>query len=183
MAPYINPVHYDYRAALASCDGSANAGAVYARAEAGGRDEGGEDGRERGESIMPTRDIYRSSPGGDVILLLALGVCLGSAQAEAVPREGSLPASARPLTAKTAGEFATDCLSDETDCASVIGKSLMDNMELARALDICLPGADYAHGVVIWLNAHPEAAPMRTEDGIFLALKTIYACHGANDNS
>ena len=112
--------------------------------------------------------------------VLALGIYFGSAQAQTMPREFSLPASTRPLSAKTAGEFAADCLANEASCADMVGKSLMDNMNLASTTSICLPGTDYAHGVIYWLNAHPETAAMNTEDGIFLALKTIYACHGAN---
>jgi hypothetical protein len=117
-----------------------------------------------------------------ISFVLAMGVYLGTAQAEPLPRDIPTPAPVLPLTAGTAGEFAKDCVNNDMSCADVIGMTLTDKINFARTIPICLPGTDYAHGVVRWLNAHPETASMSTEDGIFLALKTVYACGGPNDH-
>ena len=118
---------------------------------------------------------------GGLSFALAMAVCLGAAQAKPATPENPAPAPVSPLTAKTAGEFARVCVNDERSCADVIGISLTDKINFASTSRICLPGTDYAHGVIQWLGAHPETASMRTEDGIFLALQTIYACGGPND--
>lgn len=117
-----------------------------------------------------------------ISFVLAMGVYLGAAQAASMPHEIPTPVPVRPLAARTAGEFAKDCVDYNAGCADVVGMSLMDKIDFARTSRICLPGTDYAHGVVQWLTAHPETASMSTEDGIFLALQTIYACGGPNDH-
>lgn len=143
---------------------------------------------------MLARDIHYSNACGDrvrplflprcgncaagVSFVLAMGICLSEARAESAPRENLAPASVQPFTAETAGEFVRVCISDNPSCADVIGVSLMNKIDFARTSRICLPGTDYAGGVVRWLSAHPETASMSTADGIFLALKTIYACGG-----
>ncbi len=118
---------------------------------------------------------------GGMGFVLAMAVCLSAAQAAPVTHDIPAPAAVSPLSAKTAGEFAKACVNDNSSCADVIGMSLMDKINFARTSRICLPGTDYAPDVERWLTAHPETASMSTEDGIFLALQTIYACGGPNN--
>ena len=41
---------------------------------------------------------------------------------------------------------------------------------------ICLPSLDYGKPVPAWLTSHAETHAMPTEDGIYLALKSLYPC-------
>ena len=88
----------------------------------------------------------------------------------------------QPYAARTAGELAKACIGEQAGCADIVGKSLMDKVGFGAPSDLCLPGPNYAHGVAAWLNAHPDAAGMEKEDGIFVALKALYSCEGPADH-
>ena len=99
-----------------------------------------------------------------------------SAQVQA---HGTVPANpSQPYRARTAGEFARECAGEQAGCADIIGKSLMDKIAFAPSSNLSLRGPDYAHRVAAWLNEHPKIAAMVTEDGIYLALKSLYSCGG-----
>jgi hypothetical protein len=91
-----------------------------------------------------------------------------------------LPPSS-PYAATTAGQFVTLCKADQGGCADIVGNVLMDKIQYSPTSHICLPGVNYADGVVPWLAAHPETANMPTADGIYLALTTIYKCGPPNN--
>jgi hypothetical protein len=74
------------------------------------------------------------------------------------------------------GQFLARCGRDHSGCADEIGNALLEKMVYDGAADICLPGADYTASVLDYLKAHPEAQNMPTEDGIYMAIRKIYAC-------
>ena len=71
-------------------------------------------------------------------------------------------------------EFLAACKTDSADCINEVGSAEMDKFEYNGTL--CLPSVDYAQPVPQWLTAHPDTLAMPTEDGIYLALKTLYPC-------
>ena len=120
-------------------------------------------------------------------LFFAAVFLLGAAPALAA-KAGTLPNYSlvidahSPYTAKTAGQFAADCQKDEASCASIIGDVLMARIQFfSPTSHICLPDEDYAAPVPTWLQAHPAAASMSVEDGVFAALSEIYRCGPPNN--
>jgi hypothetical protein len=98
----------------------------------------------------------------------------------------SLPAapsatSSSPYLATTAGAFAASCKGDEGGCADIIGNVLMDRIQYSPTSHICLPGVNYAGAIAPWLIAHPETSKMTVEDGVYLAITTIYKCGAPNN--
>lgn len=91
------------------------------------------------------------------------------------------PAQPAPVVlasnATTVGAFLTACNADQAGCSDEVGTALLDEMKYDGSSTLCLPSPDYAQPAIKWLNAHPEDKGMGTEDGIFLALKSLYACH------
>ena len=78
--------------------------------------------------------------------------------------------------ASTIRQFLPFCGKDQGGCADEVGMALNDKMVMDGTASICLPGPDYAGAAIAWLKAHPEVAAMPTEDGIYLALRKVYAC-------
>ena len=120
------------------------------------------------------------------LLTLMLTLCASSANAAAplVAGPGDVPFSqslTSPYAARTAGEFAAACEKDQASCTGRIGNVLMSRVLAPPAAHICLPGISYAGAVAPWLKAHPETASMNAEDGITLALTTIYKCGPPNN--
>lgn len=91
------------------------------------------------------------------------------------------PAQPAPVilasNATTVAAFLNACSADQAGCSDEIGTALLDKMKYDGTSTLCLPSPDYAQPAIVWLNTHPEDRGMATEDGIFLALKTLYACH------
>jgi len=86
-----------------------------------------------------------------------------------------------PYTATTAGQFAAACKIDQASCAAMIGNVLMDRIQFSPTSHICLPDITYGNAVGPWLAAHPETANMSVEDGVFLAITTLYKCGAPNN--
>jgi peroxiredoxin Q/BCP len=79
-----------------------------------------------------------------------------------------------PMFARTVNEYLAACITNESDCMDKVGSALMDRYQFSG--DICLPSIDYGIPVPGWLGAHPETHDMPTENGIYLALKSLYRC-------
>jgi hypothetical protein len=79
-----------------------------------------------------------------------------------------------PYSAATVNDFLVACRADPADCTNEVGSAEMDKFQFDGSL--CLPSIDYAKPVPGWLETHTETHAMRTEDGIYLALKTLYPC-------
>jgi hypothetical protein len=95
------------------------------------------------------------------------------------PRFSESPNS--PYAATTSSQFAADCGLDQASCLAMIGNILMDRIEFSPTSHICLPGITYGDAVAPWLRAHPETSNMSVEDGVFLAITTLYKCGAPNN--
>jgi hypothetical protein len=86
------------------------------------------------------------------------------------------PTSFRPFSAVTVSDYLAACTIHQNTCISEVGTALLNKIEFDAPSQICLPSVDYAAAVPKWLSNHPETSEMPTEDGIYLALKTLYPC-------
>ena len=86
------------------------------------------------------------------------------------------PFSFRPFSAVTVNDYLAACTIHQNTCISEVGTALLDKIHYEAAPEICLSSVDYAAAVPKWLGDHPETFKMPTEDGIYLALKTLYPC-------
>jgi hypothetical protein len=114
-------------------------------------------------------------------IIPVFSLLLSTASAWSAPAAPAPLAPASPYTAMTAGQFAASCKGDQGGCADVVGNVLMDKIQYSPTSHICLPGVNYADGVMPWLLAHPETANMSAADGIYLALTSIYKCGAPNN--
>jgi len=105
-------------------------------------------------------------------LILAAFGC--PAIAATTPSPAATPAS--PFASANVGDFLATCKANEGGCIDEVGTALMDKYDYSGNNSLCLTSVDYAEPVIIWLTQHSETRGMATEDGIFLALKTIYRC-------
>ena len=95
------------------------------------------------------------------------------------PATGVAPGTAispSVYAAATIRQFLTVCSNDQGGCADEVGNALINKMRFDGRSNICLPGPDYAGPALKWLDAHPEAQAMPTEDEIYLALQNVYPC-------
>jgi hypothetical protein len=104
----------------------------------------------------------------------------GAWSAPTAPVSPMLPPSS-PYAATTAGQFAASCKGDQGGCADIVGNVLMDKIQYSPTSHICLPGVNYVDAIVPWLLAHPETANMPAQDGIYLAITTVYKCGAPNN--
>ncbi len=88
-----------------------------------------------------------------------------------------LPASAQPAPAAqpTVGQLLASCTTNAQACPNAVSTVVLNN---DGSLHYCVAATldDYTRPVTDWLKAHPEDANMRQDDGIKLALSTVYAC-------
>ncbi len=78
------------------------------------------------------------------------------------------------FSAPTIGEFLVACKADQGGCIDEVGTAFMDKFQYQG--DICLPSVNYADAVPGWLESHAQTHAMATEDGIYLAMKSLYPC-------
>ena len=78
------------------------------------------------------------------------------------------------FSAPTVNEFLVACKADQGGCVDEVGIALMDKFQFQG--DICLPSVKYGDAVPGWLNSHAQTHAMPTEDGIYLAVKSLYPC-------
>jgi hypothetical protein len=102
------------------------------------------------------------------LLLLTSQSCFQQAYSQPAPP----PVSA--FSAPTVNDYLQACRIDQSACVDEVGSAMMDKFEYAG--DLCLTSVDYANAVPGWLSAHAETHSMPTEDGIYLALKSLYRC-------
>jgi hypothetical protein len=115
------------------------------------------------------------------MMLLVTGAPSIAATGNELPGYMPIVDAQSPYTATTAGQFARDCQHDEASCASIIGNVLMARIQFSPTSHLCLSDVDYANAVTPWLRAHPEAAALSVEDGVFLALNKLYKCGAPNN--
>lgn len=107
-----------------------------------------------------------------LLLLTAQSQAQPAAQSQAQPAASVLTTS--PFVAATVNDFLVACRGDRSACTDEVGSAMMDKFQFQG--DICLPSPDYADAVPGWLSAHAETYTLPTEDGIYLALKSLYRC-------
>jgi hypothetical protein len=131
--------------------------------------------------------IKSVSLAGAALLLTAMAANAAPATTPAMQASATVtralgsPSSTSPYTATTAREFANACKIDQSSCAAMVGQVLMDRIQFSPTSHVCLPGTQYANAVGPWLAEHPEDADMRPNDGIYLAITTIYKCGAPNN--
>jgi hypothetical protein len=94
---------------------------------------------------------------------------------------GAAPAPSAPLAnsvygAPTVGDFLIACRMDQGGCVDEVGTALMNKMDYSGVSKVCIASPNYGNAVPGWLSAHPATSNMATEDGIYLAIKTLYPC-------
>jgi len=105
------------------------------------------------------------------IALFFISAC-GVAAAQPASSTDQAPVSV--FSAPTVGEFLGACKADQGGCIDEVGSALMDKFQFRG--DICLPSVSYAAAVPGWLDSHAQTRTLATEDGIYLALKSLYPC-------
>ena len=105
---------------------------------------------------------------------LGAGLGMLSAVAMAFPARAQISRTPSPYTARTGAEFVAACNSDQLGCDGKVADVLLSGF--SPTTHICLPGPSYAGAVAPWLKAHPETAPLKTDEAISLALSTLYRC-------
>lgn len=71
-------------------------------------------------------------------------------------------------------DFLVACRADQSACIDEVGSAVMNKFEYGGI--ICLPSEDYGKPVPAWLAAHAETHAMPADDGIYLAVKSLYPC-------
>jgi hypothetical protein len=102
----------------------------------------------------------------------AAGAQTASFAARPAPLADEAPVSV--FSAPTVSGFLAACKADQGGCIDEVGSALMDKFQFRG--DICLPSINYADAVPGWLDSHNQTHAMATEDGIYLALKSLYPC-------
>lgn len=100
----------------------------------------------------------------------------------ALPAAGQQANSRSPFLAVTAGDFANACKNEKGGCADMIGEVLLNEILYSNTAHICLPDANYPDRIPTWLLAHPETSQMAVQDGIYLAITTLYRCSQPDRN-
>ena len=86
------------------------------------------------------------------------------------------PSSLRPYSAAVVEDYIAACKFHPDGCAFEIGEALMNKIELRGPAKVCLVSGYEEHVILDWLVSHPDTHQMPTQDGIYLAMKSIYPC-------
>jgi hypothetical protein len=81
-----------------------------------------------------------------------------------------------PFSAVTVKDYLASCKIHSDTCALEVGNALMDKIDFRGASQVCLNSGYDAHAILDWLISHPETHRMPTEDGIYLAMRSLYPC-------
>ena len=84
--------------------------------------------------------------------------------------------SPEPFSAVTVKDYLATCIIHNDTCALEVGNALIDKIDLRGASQVCLNSGYDAHEILDWLISHPETHGMPTEDGIYLAMRSLYPC-------
>ncbi|MDB5740053.1 MAG: hypothetical protein JWP16_1093 [Alphaproteobacteria bacterium] len=118
----------------------------------------------RANVVLPGRRLLATVLGSGLLLLSGF-------MADATALE---PAS--PVGAATVKVFLAGCRRDQGGCALAIGSVLLDRTNFTGPSAFCLRTTDYVGPLTRWLTDNPATAQMSPNEGIFLALKTVYPC-------
>jgi hypothetical protein len=113
-------------------------------------------------------------------LFLSLAFCiLGSSFVPATEPAAAQHAAQQtsPSEAATVSEFVTSCDRNISQCAFTMREAVLDKLLTRDATSICFTNVNPQEPVIAWLRAHPETYNMATEDGLYVAYKSLYPCH------
>lgn len=102
------------------------------------------------------------------VLILFLTALAGSVYAQ-IPQRA-------PFMATTVREFLNRCDRDTSECSFKLRMALLNHLNSPRATSVCIKDAHTQPAIIAWLKAHPEVQDMPTEDGIYVAYRTLYPC-------
>jgi hypothetical protein len=102
--------------------------------------------------------------------LLAAEMCISSSYAAP-----GIPMA--PSEATTVGKFLSICSINVTLCNDEVRGALLNKLDLRNGAEICIGDPHFQTSVVDWLRIHPEVHQMPTDDGIYVAYKSLYPCH------
>jgi hypothetical protein len=86
------------------------------------------------------------------------------------------PTSLEPYSAVTVKEYLATCKIHIDSCSLEVGNALMNKIDFRDTAQVCLNSGYDAHAILDWLVSHPETHQMPTEDGIYLAMRSLYPC-------
>jgi hypothetical protein len=81
-----------------------------------------------------------------------------------------------PFTAVTVKDYVATCKSNPDLCDLEVAIAMTNKLDLGASSEICVKSQENDGAVTNWLIAHPDTFQMKREDGIYLALKSIYHC-------
>jgi hypothetical protein len=81
-----------------------------------------------------------------------------------------------PFEAATVQVFLAACDRDISQCDFKLRMALLDKLPAPDGSSVCLKDAHYQDPVIAWLKQHRETWPMATEDGIYVAFRSLYPC-------
>ena len=86
------------------------------------------------------------------------------------------PPSLRPFYAATVKEYLDACKEHQATCSLEVGTALIDKINVPGVAEVCLESGYDVHAILDWLSLHSETHQLPTEDGIYLAAKSLYRC-------
>ena len=86
------------------------------------------------------------------------------------------PSSLKPFTAATVRDYLSACKMHHDTCALEVGSALVDKLDYKGVAQVCLASGFDPNAVIAWLGSHQEVQQLPRQDGIYLALKSLYAC-------
>ena len=85
--------------------------------------------------------------------------------------------SPRPFSAAIVRDYIAACRIHPQGCSLEIGEALINKIELRGPAQVCLSSGYDEHVILAWLISHPDINQMPTQDGIYLAIKSLYPCN------
>jgi hypothetical protein len=82
----------------------------------------------------------------------------------------------KPSEAVTVSEFVAACDREVSLCEFKMRTAALNNINTRNSMPICFNDTHPQKRVIAWLKAHPETSKMPTEDGLYMAYKSLYPC-------
>jgi hypothetical protein len=86
------------------------------------------------------------------------------------------PVSPLPTSAATVSDYLIACEIHHDTCSLKVGNALVDKIDLQGTAQLCLDSGYDVNAILKWLSSHPDTHQMPTEDGIYVAMKSLYPC-------
>jgi len=86
------------------------------------------------------------------------------------------PVALQPLSALTVSDYLVACEVHQDTCSLKVGNALIDKIDMRGTAQLCLDSGYDVSTILKWLSSHPDTHQLPTEDGIYVALKSLYPC-------